>query len=58
MEYKANVLLQNMIRKKCNTLFKQTFSQDIKLKEQVLISYSRRYCRAAKHVLIIIPIYH
>jgi hypothetical protein len=44
MEYKANALLQNMIRKiKCNKLFKQTFSQDIKLKEQVLISSSSLY---------------
>lgn len=40
MEYKANVLLQNMIRKKCNKLLKQTFSQDIKLEEQLLISSS------------------
>ena len=43
MEYKANVLLQNMIRKKCNKLLKQTFSQDIKLEEQVLISSSSLY---------------
>lgn len=42
MEYKANVLPQNMIRKKnaINKLLKKTYStsQDIKLEEQLLIS--------------------